>query len=79
MSGDDSAKLLLADVEKHLGLLAELYHELLRFRHFKRYYFSLAFDWERLEEIIKRARRVHPKLLTNMKAFKTYIEGLLLE
>jgi hypothetical protein len=52
-------------------------HELLRFRHFKRYYFSLAFDWERLDEIIKRTRRVHPKLLKNLRVFKSYIEELI--
>ena len=52
-------------------------YELLRFRHFKRYYFSLAFDWERLEEIIKRARRVHPELLAALETFRAFIEKLI--
>ncbi len=51
-------------------------YELLRFRHFKRYYFSLAFDWERLDAIVKRATRVHSRLLENLDTFTDFLYSL---
>ena len=50
--------------------------ELLRFRHFKRYYFTLSYDWERLDEIIKRAKRVHLPLRNDLGAFTQFIASL---
>jgi len=67
---DIRPKVISADVYNDL-------HEILRFRHFKRYYFSLAYDWERLEEIIKRAKRVHPELLRHLGGFTDFLQTLL--
>ena len=50
--------------------------ELLRFRHFKRYYFNLSYDWERLDEIIKRAKRVHLPLSSELRAFIQFLASL---
>ena len=50
--------------------------ELLRFRHFKCYYFQLSYDWERLDEIIKRTNRLHPALLQNLGEYLAYVESL---
>ena len=57
----------------------EVYNDLLallRFRHFKRYYFQLSYDWERLDEIIKRTNRLHPALLQNLNEYLAYVESL---
>ena len=51
--------------------------ELLRFRHFKRYYFNLAYDWERLDEIIKRAKRVHVPLKSDLTGFNNTLRSFL--
>ncbi len=50
--------------------------ELLRFRHFKRYYFSLAYDWERLDLVLKKAYRVHGGLKKDLNAFDGFLEEL---
>ena len=34
--------------------------ELLRFRHFKRYYFELEYDWDRLDFLVAKLRQAHP-------------------
>ncbi len=44
--------------------------ELMRFRRFKRYYFNLAYDWERLDAIVQRLERVHAKLDKELEAFE---------
>jgi hypothetical protein len=53
--------------------------ELMRFRHFKRYYFTFAFDWERVDEMSRRLFRVHPLLLKEIGAFQNFLEKLLEE
>ncbi|HUX19770.1 MAG TPA: hypothetical protein VMW69_00935 [Spirochaetia bacterium] len=50
--------------------------ELMRFRHFKRYYFSLAYDWERLDAIVHRLQRVHPNLDTELQDFELLARDL---
>lgn len=44
--------------------------ELMRFRRFKRYYFSLAYDWERLDAVVLRLERVHPRLERELEDFE---------
>ena len=50
--------------------------ELMRFRHFKRYYFGTAYDWDRLEELSKRAKRVHKKVNTDIREFIKFLKAL---
>lgn len=50
--------------------------ELMRFRHFKRYYFSLAYEWDRLDAVIERVARVHPRLDAELERFRTLLERL---
>ncbi len=47
--------------------------ELMRFRHFKRYYFGTDYDWERLNELLTRVKRVHGGLMTDLERFSWYI------
>lgn len=44
--------------------------ELMRFRHFKRYYFGTAYDWERLDELLVRIKRSHPLLREDLQEFR---------
>ncbi len=46
--------------------------ELLRFRHFKRYYFQLDYDWERLDFLTKKYREVYPAVLAHLDAFEKF-------
>ena len=50
--------------------------ELMRFRHFKRYYFGSAYDWTRLEELLLRVTRCHSLLLDDIAAFLCFIDDL---
>lgn len=50
--------------------------ELMRFRHFKRYYFNLAYDWERLDAIVQRLKRVHPRLDGELDQFERLAKRL---
>lgn len=50
--------------------------ELMRFRHFKRYYFGTAYDWDRLDELLKRAKRTHDRLLAELNRFVDFIDDL---
>lgn len=50
--------------------------ELMRFRHFKRYYFQLEYDWDRLEYLIALVRRAAPGIIREFDTFRAYVEGL---
>lgn len=50
--------------------------ELMRFRHFKRYYFGTAYDWDRLEELLKRTKRVHKNLCKDVDEFVKFLNVL---
>ena len=53
--------------------------EIMRFRHFRRYYFGTAYDWERLDALVTRCNRVHPILLTEVGGFVDFLDTLLEE
>jgi hypothetical protein len=53
--------------------------ELMRFRHFRRYYFGTAYDWERLDALVTRCNRVHPILLADVRGFPGFLNTLLEE
>jgi len=43
--------------------------ELLKFRHFKRYYFELEYDWDRLDFLVKKLRQAHPLVMRDLERF----------
>ncbi len=53
--------------------------EIMRFRHFRRYYFGTAYDWERIDALVTRCDRVHPILLTEVRDFVSFLDTLLAE
>lgn len=50
--------------------------ELLRFRHFKRYYFELEYDWDRMDFLIAKLRQVHPLVLRDLQRFERFLHTL---
>lgn len=48
--------------------------ELLRFRHFKRYYFEFEYDWKRIDYLISVLKDVHPRVESDVRAFVGYLE-----
>lgn len=48
--------------------------ELMRFRHFKRYYLELEYDWEKLLYLLSVRRRCLPRLREEMTAFRSLVE-----
>ena len=51
-------------------------HELLRFRHFRRNYFELADDWDRLDFLVKKVRQLHPGLGQSLDRFERFLRDL---
>ena len=50
--------------------------ELLKFRHFKRYYFELEYDWDRLDFLVKKLREVHPLVIRDLERFMRFAGAL---
>ena len=50
--------------------------EMLRFRHFKRNYFDLDYDWDRIEFLVKKVRQVHPGLGQSLDRFEGFLRDL---
>jgi hypothetical protein len=50
--------------------------ELQRFRHFKRYYFELEYDWLRLEFVLKQLDEAHPAATADLKRFAEFMRSL---
>jgi hypothetical protein len=50
--------------------------ELQRFRHFKRYYFDLDYDWDRLDFIHKKVDVAHPVALADLEVFIEFLRSL---
>ena len=50
--------------------------ELLRFRHFKRYYFELEYDWDRLDFLVAKVREAHPLVTRDLERFGRFMHGL---
>lgn len=49
--------------------------ELLRFRHFKRYYFEFEYDWKRLDYLVSVLKDVHGDVEKDVQAFIAYLES----
>ncbi len=50
--------------------------ELQRFRHFKRYYFELEYDWERLDYLVAKLRSSHHLIVRDLRSFHRFIIAL---
>ena len=50
--------------------------ELLKFRHFKRYYFELEYDWDRLDFLLTKLRQVHPLVARDLARFVCFASTL---
>lgn len=53
--------------------------EILRFRHFKRYYFDFDYDWDRLALVEKKYTQAWPLLQEDLRRFKTFLQRLVQE
>jgi len=53
--------------------------ELLKFRHFRRYYFELEYDWDRLDFLIRKLREAHPIVSRDLEQFRAFLQGFLSE
>ena len=50
--------------------------ELLKFRHFRRYYFDLEYDWDRLEFLIKKLDKAHPVVVQDLERFVDFLRAI---
>ena len=50
--------------------------ELMRFRHFRRYYFGTAYDWERIDSLLQRVNRIADKLPQELQTFRNFLTQL---
>ena len=48
--------------------------ELLKFRYFKRYYFELEYDWDRIDYLLFKVKEVHPKASEEIAAFIEFLK-----
>lgn len=46
--------------------------ELRRFRHFKRYYYRVEYDWDKLDFVIGKLQRLHPQFLNELETFRGF-------
>jgi hypothetical protein len=50
--------------------------ELLKFRHFRRYYFEMEYDWDRLEFLRKKFTEVHPLVKSDVERFVGFLKAI---
>lgn len=50
--------------------------ELLKFRHFRRYYFEMEYDWDRLEFLTKKFNEVHPLVKKDLERFTGFLKAI---
>ena len=58
------------------GTTEALLAELLRFRHFKRYYFEFEYDWDRIDFLRKKFEQVRPAINTDLDGFAEFLRTL---
>jgi hypothetical protein len=57
--------------ENHTNLL-----ELLKFRHFRRYYFELEHDWDKLDFLVLKIKKAHPVVLRDLQTFLEFLDSI---
>ena len=50
--------------------------EMLKFRHFKRYYFDLEYDWDRLDFLVVKLGKVHPIVIQDLDRFAEFLRAI---
>ncbi len=50
--------------------------ELLRFRHFRRYYFELDYDWDKLDYLTCKLKSIHNTLLSRFAAYRDFLKAI---
>jgi hypothetical protein len=55
----------------------EMLDELLRFRHFRRYYFNFSYDWDKIDLLSRKYDNLHDYILEDIQNFKTFLNQLL--
>ncbi|MBN2358761.1 MAG: hypothetical protein JXR83_04865, partial [Deltaproteobacteria bacterium] len=60
-------------IEEHT---ARLLHELLRFRHFRRYYFEIDYDWNKIDYLVGVHARVMPLVAADLARFREFLARL---
>ena len=50
--------------------------ELLRFRHFRRYYVEMEYDWARIDFLLGTLDGAHPAVLNDLGAFGAFLREL---
>jgi hypothetical protein len=70
---------LQIDGIRNAVILDETYNilvELLKFRHFKRYYFELEYDWDKLDFVQKKFKQADEKVKKDLAKFFIFLENL---
>ncbi|RKX79652.1 MAG: hypothetical protein DRP87_02385 [Spirochaetes bacterium] len=67
---EDIRKAVIA--EESYSILSEL----LKFRHFKRYYFELDYDWDKLDYLQKKFVRLQPLIREDLNQFQEFLRML---
>ncbi|MGA2974151.1 MAG: hypothetical protein ABSF77_02450 [Spirochaetia bacterium] len=50
--------------------------ELLKFRHFRRYYFETGYDWDRLDLLVKKLTTAHPVVKQDLTRFIAFLRAI---
>ncbi len=50
--------------------------ELQKFRHFRRYYFEIEYDWDRLGFLLKKYREARPLVVRDLRSFLAFLSRL---
>jgi hypothetical protein len=50
--------------------------ELLRFRHFRRYYFEMDYDWDKLDFLVKKLAELRPLIAADLGGFLEFLSQL---
>ncbi len=50
--------------------------ELMRFRHFRRYYFELEYDWDKLDFLVKKFNQLRDTMEGELSQFKAFLNRL---
>ena len=50
--------------------------EILRFRHFKRYYFQIEYDWRKMDYLLALLKEAHPVALADLQKFRDFLAAI---
>ncbi len=53
-----------------------LLNELLKFRHFRRYYFEFEYDWDKLDFLLKKYEQLRERISGELQAFDDFLENV---